>query len=1124
MKTVSTLRRVLLLVCFCVAFGGLQAQYVAIPDTNLGTWLYNNGFSSIMTGSNAAGWQLDASDPLTQSYITIDISHTNITNLEGLQYLTGMTSLYCNYDSIPFINNLPPDLITFTCRDAHVQTLPYPLPYSLMVLDISNNPLLAQSIIDWPYSLSDLQCENIGAYSLPPLPGTLISFSCQDNNLTSLPTLPNGLQHLYCDGNPLYGGLPTLPSGLQLLWCQNAQLTSLPALPSSITEIYCGLNSLTSLPALPPVLATLQCSQNQLTSLPSLPASLRDLDCSMNQLTSIPVLPDAMTALACSSNQITALPAHLPDSLQTLNCSINRLTVLPPLPARLGMLSCDDNDIAAIGNIPPLLSTLTFTYNHSISCLPRITQTLFTTFKFVGTSVQCVPSRFSAQQYDINPGTLPVCDAASGCEFYYNVAGNIHQDISANCTADSLNQGTPVTNIKVQLKQGGNVIQQFYTFSSGGYSFKTPGYGSYTVDVDTTALGLVVACPQIGVRGVAISAIDSVKKYENFGMQCGVSLSGSDYGVTSIAGPLVRPGSRPYIEIYATNLSLYHNINCSSVTPGTVTTTWTNGASYYGPGPGALTPTSVSGQTATYALADLNTLTEHSLDIVLSIDSHAVIGSQICLTTIVSSTPADPVRADDTLTHCFSVSNSLDPNNKDVSPDRLAPGEADWLTYTVHFQNTGNDTAYLVVLKDTLSQYVDAASFQYLASSHHAVVQLEGGAMTFTFPHINLVDSATNPPLSEGWIQYRVRANAGLPNGTAINNTAYIYFDLNPAVVTNTATTTVQLATCVDGDIYDSTTICQGDTFVYGGMTMTTTGFYYNLMQNATGCDTTYHIWLTVLPAAHTTLHDTICAGSSYAFGGHQLTAAGSYLDTLTSAGGCDSIISLALSIRPNGYLLINDTICAGEQYIYLHDTLTTSDSAIYIFHNAYGCDSFVQLILTVRPLPVVHFTFDSLLRDNGVDISTGHSAVICFNPTMIFTMKGGTPEGGHYSGVGIINDTMHTNLIRHIDTIVYTYTDGMGCTGRDTGYLDYRICEGINDIPAKNSIHIYPDPNTGTFTLVTERSYGLSYRVYDVLGKEVLQGSITADTQPIHLPDVAEGVYTISVDGSRPLRFVVVR
>ncbi len=1198
--------------------------------------------------------------------VKLDASYNNLTSVPDLSSLTFLDTLNVSYNYLSYFSNqMPQDLRYLDC--SHNEITPTLAPYigvgpsfsSLTYLDCSYNYVgnlnqqlsnylkyldcnnnIIQYLPPLPYTLEYLNCAQNSqntAYplsSLPALPSRLRYLDCSQNNIDSLPSFSDSLRYIDVHDNFFIDTIPVLPAVLEYLNCSGDRILSLPPLNAALKQLIChtqtiwdtsalGHHGLVSLPALPSGLMVLDCSENSLDSLPSLPISLDTLWCGDNHINTLPSLPVHLIELSCYSNNLYSLPT-LPGSLKLLGCSNNHLSVLPPLSPSLTELDAASNNLTSLSYLPQGIQYLALNQNPNLSCLPRIYQNRLNYFYISGTNIQCMPNRVSgyAGRYDIRPDSLPLCGAASGCEFYYNAAGNVHMDTAASCAMDSIYPGTAVSNMKVQLRQGGNVIEQFYTFGSGGYSFKTPSLSSYTITLDTALLPISILCPQARSRSITLTALDSVKKYESFGMQC----TGTDYGIVSMVAGRFRPGLTASMTITSGNMArlLYHT-SCGSGTGGTVTTTWDNAVAYAGPAPGALTPSSVIGQTLTYNVANLDALTPGSLSILVAVDSHAVANTYSCFTTTITPSATDVNMANNSLTACVRLVNSWDPNYKEVSTDTIRDNAGDWLTYTIHFQNTGNDTAYLVVLKDTLSQYLNAASFQYLASSHPAVVQLEGGAMTFTFPHINLVDSATNPPLSEGWIQYRVRANAGLPNGTAINNTAYIYFDLNPAVVTNTATTAVQLATCVDGDIYDSTTICQGDTFVYGGMTMTTTGFYYNLMQNATGCDTTYHIWLTVLPAVHTTLYDTICpgasvsfgghqltaagtysdtlasaggcdsiisltltvrpvnylliadticsgekyiylhdtlttsdsaiyifhnaygcdsfvqliltvrpslqtmlydticAGSSYAFAGHQLTAAGTYSDTLASAGGCDSIISLTLTVRPVNYLLIADTICSGEKYIYLHDTLTTSDSAIYIFHNAYGCDSFVQLILTVRPIPVVHFTFDSLLRDNGLD-STGHSAVICFDPSMIFTMKGGTPEGGHYSGVGIINDTMYINLIRHNDTIVYTYTDGTGCTGRDTCYLDYRICEGINDIPAKNSIHLYPDPNTGIFTLQTERSYGLSYRVYDVLGKEVIQSTITADTQPIRLPDVAEGVYTISVDGARPLRFVVVR
>jgi hypothetical protein len=68
-----------------------------------------------------------------------------------------------------------------------------------------------------------------------------------------------------------------------------------------------------------------------------------------------------------------------------------------------------------------------------------------------------------------------------------------------------------------------------------------------------------------------------------------------------------------------------------------------------------------------------------------------------------------------------------------------------------------------------------------------------GNIVRFDYPNINLVDSTTNEPLSHGWVVYKVKPKAGLADGTQIKNTGHIFFDYNPAIVTNTTLNTIDI-------------------------------------------------------------------------------------------------------------------------------------------------------------------------------------------------------------------------------------------------------------------------------------------------------------------------------------------
>ena len=158
---------------------------------------------------------------------------------------------------------------------------------------------------------------------------------------------------------------------------------------------------------------------------------------------------------------------------------------------------------------------------------------------------------------------------------------------------------------------------------------------------------------------------------------------------------------------------------------------------------------------------------------------------------------------------------AYDPNDKSVIPEGImAPHYtlmSDTLDFVIRFQNTGNDTAFQVVILDTLDNSIlDLNSFELIAHSHPVVVDLKpNGRVTFTFDNILLPDSIVNEPESHGFVRFRSRIKSGLPNNTVLNNTGYIYFDFNPAIVTNTTLNTLVYVLPVGIDEVTSTNFVQ---------------------------------------------------------------------------------------------------------------------------------------------------------------------------------------------------------------------------------------------------------------------------------------------------------------------------
>ncbi len=139
---------------------------------------------------------------------------------------------------------------------------------------------------------------------------------------------------------------------------------------------------------------------------------------------------------------------------------------------------------------------------------------------------------------------------------------------------------------------------------------------------------------------------------------------------------------------------------------------------------------------------------------------------------------------------CRESTASLDPNDKQGFPlgygdeHYIRPGQP--LDYLIRFQNTGNDTAFQVVIRDTLPAWLDPSTVVPGASSHDYRFELSGtGYLSFAFDNILLPDSTTNEPASHGFVKFEVKQRTNIPLGTVLNNRAGIYFDFNEPVITN---------------------------------------------------------------------------------------------------------------------------------------------------------------------------------------------------------------------------------------------------------------------------------------------------------------------------------------------------
>lgn len=145
---------------------------------------------------------------------------------------------------------------------------------------------------------------------------------------------------------------------------------------------------------------------------------------------------------------------------------------------------------------------------------------------------------------------------------------------------------------------------------------------------------------------------------------------------------------------------------------------------------------------------------------------------------------------------CQQNTGSFDPNDKQAFPtgygnEHFIKANTD-IEYLIRFQNTGTDTAFSVLVLDTLSQYLDASSVRAGTASHpYDFAVLDGNVLRFQFDNILLPDSNTNEAASHGFVKFLASQKPDNPEGTRIENRAAIYFDFNEPVFTNTTFHTI---------------------------------------------------------------------------------------------------------------------------------------------------------------------------------------------------------------------------------------------------------------------------------------------------------------------------------------------
>lgn len=367
---------------------------------------------------------------------------------------------------------------------------------------------------------------------------------------------------------------------------------------------------------------------------------------------------------------------------------------------------------------------------------------------------------------------------AAGCNA--TIGGFVYDDAAApDCVLDGGSVG--VANVLVQITNG---VETHYTYTdmNGYYEFLVDSIGTWDINVPTPQ-GFTAIC------GNDLSATLTFYGEVSNGNHFYFDHSQNNDLMVYLTGSTARPGFP--VSYYVTIVN-----NGGTTISGDVTVnfndTLTSFFAYVVPQ--SFTPGS---NVAVWTFNNLAPGTYASFSCQFVLPANVPLGEAIYNYASLSPVPADLTPLNNNYTLVQVTTGAFDPNAKSVFPAGEGVDhnvyEVDELVYRIDFQNTGTDTAFTVVLRDTLDNVnLDVFGLEPVASSHPYSMTLEGeNVLVFTFENILLVDSNRNEPASHGFVTFRIPVVQPYVGGTVVNNTAAIYFDYNEPVITNNAFVTL---------------------------------------------------------------------------------------------------------------------------------------------------------------------------------------------------------------------------------------------------------------------------------------------------------------------------------------------
>ena len=322
-----------------------------------------------------------------------------------------------------------------------------------------------------------------------------------------------------------------------------------------------------------------------------------------------------------------------------------------------------------------------------------------------------------------------------------------------------------------------------------------------------------------------------------------------------------------------------------------------------------------------------------------------------------------------------------------------------------------------------------------------------------------------------------------------------------------------------------SAAICEGTSYTENGFNVSEAGTYTQNLQTINGCDSIVTLNLTINPVANTTLSAAICEGTTYTENGFNASEAGTYMQNLQTIDGCDSIVTLNLSVNPVANTNLAVAICEGSTYS--ENGFNASEAGTYTqnLQTVNGCDSIITLNLSVNP--VADTTIAAAICEGEIYYENGFMASREGTHTQILQTENGcdsvvtlnlTVYPAYQMGIGVVIHEGETYEeygfnVNEEGTYTQILQTANGCDSIITLNV---VLSSLDEVEANDiKVNVYPNP-ANSYTVLEAQGLKEAIPVYlfDIQGRKLKEYSMKAgqETLRIDLGDLPKGVYTITI------------